>query len=187
MLGTVGRALPGVTITLLGDAGAPEGSGRVHVAGAAVASGYAGSTRADEGFTDDGFLTGDFGRHDPAGQLVLTGRASSFINVAGKKVEPGEVEQILRSMPGIQDACVLGAADAVRGQQVVACIVARDPSLTAPAIRQYCASRLAAHKVPRTILWLDRIPLTERGKIDRARLDAMIRDRLDQTAESGVM
>ena len=187
VLGTVGRALPGVTITLLGDAGAPAGSGRVHVAGAAVASGYAGSTRADEGFTDDGFLTGDFGRHDPAGQLVLTGRASSFINVAGKKVEPGEVEQILRSMPGIQDACVLGAADAVRGQQVVACIVARDPSLTAPAIRQYCASRLAAHKVPRTILWLDRIPLTERGKIDRGRLDAMIRARLDQTAESGVM
>ncbi|HEY7499045.1 MAG TPA: class I adenylate-forming enzyme family protein [Vicinamibacterales bacterium] len=187
VVGTVGRALPGVTITLKPEDGAPSGSGRVHVAGTAVASGYADATPADEGFTGGGFLTGDFGRYDAAGRLVLTGRASSFINVAGKKVQPEEVEQVLRSLPGIDDVRVIGAVDAVRGQQVLACVVARDATLTATAIRQYCAARLAGYKVPRTIIRLDRIPLTERGKTDRAKLEALVREHLDRTAESGVL
>jgi long-chain acyl-CoA synthetase len=187
IVGTVGRALPGVSISLRPDAGAPAGGGRVHVAGGAVASGYADPAPADEGFTGQGFLTGDFGRYDSAGRLVLTGRASSFINVAGKKIQPEEVEQVLRSMPGIDEVRVLGADDAVRGQQVIACVVARGAAMTAPAIRQFCAARLAAYKVPRTIIWLDRIPLTERGKTDRAKLEALVRDHLDRTAESGVL
>jgi acyl-coenzyme A synthetase/AMP-(fatty) acid ligase len=187
VVGTVGRALPGVTIELRPEAGAPAGAGRVHVAGVAVASGYADPTPADEGFTGEGFLTGDFGRYDEAGRLVLTGRASSFINVAGRKIQPEEVEQVLRSMPGIDDARVIGADDAVRGQQVLACLVARGAPIASAAVPQFCAARLAAHKVPRTIIWLDRIPLTERGKTDRAKLEALVRDHLDRTAESGVL
>ena len=123
---TVGRPLPGVTITLRPEEGAPIDGGRVHVAGDAVSSGYAGQAPTDEAFTDGGFLTGDFGRFDARQRLILTGRASSFINVAGKKIQPEEVEQVLRSMPGIEDVRVLGIADAVRGQQVVACVV--DPA-----------------------------------------------------------
>jgi long-chain acyl-CoA synthetase len=184
---TVGRALPGVRITLLPEDGAPLDGGRIHVAGTAVSSGYAGAGPTDEGFTDSGFLTGDFGRFDAGHRLVLTGRASSFINVAGKKIQPEEVEQVLRSMPGIEDVRVVGAADAARGQQVVACVVSRHAGVTALAIRQYCGTRLAAHKIPRTIVPLDRIPLTERGKTDRAKLDAVVRDHLDRTTESGVL
>jgi long-chain acyl-CoA synthetase len=184
---TVGRALPGVRITLLPEEGAPLDSGRIHVAGAAVSSGYAGAGPTDEGFTDAGFLTGDFGRFDARHHLVLTGRASSFINVAGKKIQPEEVEQVLRSMPGIEDVRVVGAVDPARGQQVVACVVSRHAGVTALAIRQYCGARLAAHKIPRTIVPLDRIPLTERGKTDRAKLEAVVRDHLDRTTESGVL
>jgi long-chain acyl-CoA synthetase len=186
---TVGRPLPGVTVTLRPedrgeDGGAPIDGGRVHVAGDAVSSGYAGEAPIDEGFTDGGFLTGDFGRFDARNRLILTGRASSFINVAGKKIQPEEVEQVLRSMRGVDDVRVLGVADAARGQQVVACVVTRGPSVTALEIRQFCGSRLAAHKIPRTIVWLERIPLTERGKTDRARLEALVRDHLSRTAES---
>ena len=141
---TVGRALAGVMITLRPDERAPSGSGRVHVAGDAVCSGYAGQLPSDEGFTDDGFLTGDFARFDAREHLILTGRASSFINVAGKKIQPEEVEEILRSMQGIQDVRVLGIADGVRGQQVVACVVASERGgATAPEIRKFCAARLA--------------------------------------------
>jgi acyl-CoA synthetase (AMP-forming)/AMP-acid ligase II len=82
---------------------------------------------------------------------------------------------------------VVGAEDAVRGQQVVACVVIRDAALTAPVIRSFCALRLAGYKVPRTIIQLDGIPLTERGKTDRAALDAIVRERLSRTAESGVL
>jgi acyl-CoA synthetase (AMP-forming)/AMP-acid ligase II len=102
-------------------------------------------------------------------------------------VQPEEVEQVLRTMPGVGDVRVLGIADAVRGQQILACVVADDPSITASAVRAYCAGRLAAYKVPRTIVWLAAIPVTERGKTDRARLEALVRDQLDRTAESGVL
>jgi len=188
MTATVGRPLPGATITLRPDEGAPIDGGRVHVAGGAVSSGYAGESPIDEGFTDEGFLTGDFGRFDARQHLILTGRASSFINVAGKKIQPEEVEQVLRSMRGIEDVRVLGVADPVRGQQVVACVVlARHDGTTAPEIRQFCAARLAAHKVPRTIVRLERIPLTERGKTDRAKLEAIVAERLSRTADSGVL
>jgi long-chain acyl-CoA synthetase len=188
--GSVGRPLPNVTVTLRSEAGAPLDGGRVHVASAAVASGYAGRPPGAEDFTGGGFLTGDFGRFAVdrgRRNLVLTGRASSFINVAGRKVQPEEVEQTLRTMPGIGDVRVLGMADAARGQQIVACVVTGDPSMTASAVRGYCAARLAAYKVPRTIVWLAEIPLTERGKTDRAKLEALVRDRLDRTAESGVL
>jgi long-chain acyl-CoA synthetase len=184
---TVGRPLPGVTITLRPQEGAPIDGGRVHVAGGAVSSGYAGQAPGDEVFTDGGFLTGDVGRFDARQRLILTGRTSSFINVAGKKLQPEEVEEVLRSMRGIDDVRVLGIADAVRGQQVVACVVTQHDVITATAIRQFCAARLAAHKIPRTVVWLERIPLTERGKTDRATLEAFVREHLDWTAESRVL
>jgi long-chain acyl-CoA synthetase len=186
-IGSVGSPLPGVTVALRPEEGAPADGGRVHVSGDAVVSGYAGQSPDAADFIDGGYLTGDYARRDAHGRLTLTGRASSFINVAGKKIQPEEVERVLRTMPGIDDVRVVGAEDAVRGQQVVACVVIRDAALTAPVIRSFCALRLAGYKVPRTIIQLDGIPLTERGKTDRAALDAIVRERLSRTAESGVL
>ena len=71
---SVGRPVPGVRIALLPEEGAPEGGGRVHVAGDAVASGYAGGEAFSPEGPDGGFLTGDFGRFTARGHLVLTGR-----------------------------------------------------------------------------------------------------------------
>jgi len=66
----------------------------------------------------------------------LTGRVSSFINVAGRKVQPEEVESVLRQMPGVADVRVLGASDAVRGEQIVACLVPDNGPITALAVRR---------------------------------------------------
>ena len=184
---TVGRPLSGVSVALRPEEGAPQGGGRVHVAGKAVAARYVGENPSDGSFVDGGFLTGDFGRFDAEGNLMLTGRVSAFINVAGRKVQPEEVEQVLRAMPSVADVRVLGAADAARGQQIVACIVPRDGQRNVLAVRQYCAARLAVYKVPRQIVWLDRIPLTARGKTDRARLEALVRDELAGSAEIGML
>jgi acyl-CoA synthetase (AMP-forming)/AMP-acid ligase II len=87
-------------------------------------------------------------------------------------------------MGGVDDVRVLGIADAARGQQVVACVVAAGERVTAPEIRQFCAARLAAHKIPRTIVWLERIPLTERGKTDRVALEALVRAYMSRATES---
>jgi acyl-CoA synthetase (AMP-forming)/AMP-acid ligase II len=174
----VGHALPGVTITLQPDEHAPDGAGRIHVRSAAVAGGYTDDTR--DAFEDQGFLTGDYGGWDAGQRLTLRGRVSAFVNVAGRKVQPEEVEQVLRTMPGVADVRILAAPDARRGQQIVACIVADagDNRISTLSVRQFCAARLAAHKIPRTILFLSAMPLTVRGKTDRAALEDLVRARL---------
>jgi len=184
---TVGHLLRDIRVTLRPEPDAPEGGGRVHVAGPTVAAGYAGEVEADGSFVDGGYLTGDCARFDSDGRLVLTGRVSRFVNVAGRKVQPEEVEAVLRGMPGIRDARVLGARDASRGQQIVACLVAEGSRPDMLAIRQYCAGRLAAYKLPRMIIWLDRIPLTPRGKTDRVQLETLVADKLGAGHKMGVL
>ena len=187
--GTVGTPLPGVTVTLRDDNRQstitqpsairhPPLRGRVHVSSAAVSSGYIDET--SDAFVDDGFLTSDYGEWDGRGRLLLRGRVSTFVNVAGRKVQPAEVEAVLRTMPGIADVRIVAAPDPRRGQQIVACIVAdaRVSSITTLGVRRYCAERLASHKVPRAIVFVERIPITARGKTDRAALDALVHARL---------
>jgi long-chain acyl-CoA synthetase len=174
-LDTVGRPLPGVTITFRDDDGSAARGGRVHISSAAVADGYVGESDTD--FCDGGFLTGDQGTFDDDGRLLLTGRASTFINVAGKKVQPSEVEDVLHEMPGVRDVRVLGIADPQRGEQVVACIVS-DQNRAAPtvlAVRRFCSARLASHKIPRLVVRFDALPLTARGKLDRRAIDDALR------------
>ena len=183
-MASVGTPLPRVTLSLRPDAAAPAGAGRVHVAGPAVCRGYADAQEeADSPFDAGGFLTGDLGALDARGRLEIVGRVSSFINIAGRKVQPDEVERVLSAMPGIAEARVIGIADAVRGQQLVACIVPRDHDLRPIAIRHYCADRLAAYKIPRAFLFLDALPRDARGKTNRHALDALARGRL--TGSSG--
>jgi long-chain acyl-CoA synthetase len=177
---TVGRPLPGVSIDLRGDPGVPPGHGRVHVRGLAVSPRYVGDTAEGGDLSEEGFLTGDFGRFLPDGRLVLAGRVSSFINVAGRKVQPGEVERVLRDMNGVTDARVLAAIDVARGEQVAA-VVAGPPGLTLAAVREHCVRRLAAHKMPRIVVFVDRLPLTSRGKTDYRALNALVQAQLDLT------
>ena len=168
--GAVGRPLPGVTITIRDS--------RVHVRSDAVSSGYVDDP--GEEFVNGGFVTGDCGEWDARGRLLLRGRVSSFVNVAGRKVQPDEVEAVLRTMPGVADARVVAAPDARRGEQIVACIVADADaaSISTLDVRRFCAERLAAYKVPRAIVFVEHIPLTARGKTDRDALDAVVRARL---------
>lgn len=174
--GQVGTAMPGVTISLRPDEEAADGSGRVFVRSGSVALGY--SDEDDErAFDAGGFLTGDLGFVDSRGQLTLTGRASPAVNVAGRKVHPAEVERVLRGMHGVEDVCVIAAPDARRGQQILACVVSHQLS-SAMDVRQFCAARLAPHKVPRAIIFLPSLPFTPRGKTDRARLLSLALERL---------
>jgi long-chain acyl-CoA synthetase len=134
------------------------------------------SRGADEdtagGFVDGGFLTGDLGYFDDRGRLILTGRASSSVNVAGLKVNPSEIERMLRELPGIEDARVIGASCDHRGQQLVAFVVS-DQALTSVDIRQRCARLLSPHKIPRQFIFLDQMPLDARGKLDRRLLEGL--------------
>ena len=174
---TVGRALEGVEISLRPEADLP--GGRVHVRSPAVSDGYVGVPHGD--FNDGGFLTGDFGTMSVDGRLTLSGRVSAFINVAGRKVQPDEVEATLRSLTGVADVRVIAGHDDRRGEHVVACIVRHESEeLTPLAVRRFCADRLAPHKIPREVVFVEAIPLTPRGKTDRAALAAAIRSQPKQ-------
>ena len=179
--GFVGRALPGVEISLRDPD--DEGRGRVHVRSSAVSIGYAGGRDADA-FVDGGFLTTDLATLDADQGLTLRGRVSSFVNVAGRKVQPEEVERALREFPGVVDARVLGMEDRHRGEKLVACLVIAGDRPSLLALRSYCGRRLAAHKIPRAFVVLDRIPLTARGKTDRERLRAVAAEEL---ADDGML
>ncbi len=173
----VGRPLPGVCVTLRPFPDAGPGVGQVHIQSDAVSVGYVNDPTPDPGFVDGGFLAGDLGRFDEEGRLILTGRVSNFINVAGRKVQPEEVEQVLRALPGVHHAAVLGIDDEIRGELLVACLVgASRPGLL--AVRRHCLTRLAPHKAPRAVVWLDALPVTERGKPDLIRLRDLVQHQL---------
>ena len=181
---TVGRPLPGVSITLRPVESDDHEVGRVHVESAAVATGYAGLGVAGE--FRGAFLTEDLGRFNRSGHLVLTGRLSGFINVAGRKVQPDEVEQVLRAMPGVADALVVGVDDRERGQHLVACLVPSGAPPTLFGVRRHCAQSLAPHKVPRNVIMLDALPLTVRGKPDREALRRIAAGRASSDGKSDV-
>ena len=100
------------------------------------------------------------------------------MNVAGRKVHPAEVERVLRSMNGVEDVFVMAAPDPRRGQQILACIVSRQLA-SGLDVRQFCAARLAPHKIPRAVVFLPSLPVTARGKIDRERLLSLALERFD--------
>ena len=166
----VGAPLPGVSVTLRPLGLDDPTAGQVHVKSSAVADGYVGPGAETGAFVDGGFLAGDLARFDARGRLVLTGRVSAFVNVAGRKVQPEEVERVLRQMPQVAEAHVLGVADDTRGEMLVACIVPRGVAPTIFQVRQHCSQSMSPHKVPRWAVVLDAIPLTERGKPDHRRL-----------------
>jgi len=171
----VGRPMPETTI----DIRRPDhtGAGRVFVSGTAVASAYADDRGnvPDTGFADGGFLTSDLGRFDDRARLVLTGRVSTLVNVAGLKVDPAEVERTLMELPGVAGVRVMGASCDRRGQQLVAFVVSDQP-MTAMDLRQRCARTLSPHKIPRRFIFLDEFPVDARGKMDRRRLEALAAD-----------
>jgi len=101
------------------------------------------------------------------GGYVITGRTSDLINVAGRKVNPAEIESVVRRCPGISDAVVLGLPAGLRGEEVAACVVG---DAGEDLLRRFCGEHLAAWQVPRRWIFLPEIPVNARGKISRSDL-----------------
>jgi acyl-CoA synthetase (AMP-forming)/AMP-acid ligase II len=91
------------------------------------------------------------------------------VNVAGRKVNPREVETALVAVPGVGDAAVFGVPDAARGEALVACLVTQ-VDLSRETVMTYLRQDLAGYKLPRRLVFLDSIPRSERGKVDRSAL-----------------
>ena len=168
-----GRALPGMRIRVVRDDGseAPAGiGGDIEVSGPSVFRGYDDDPDATTEVLRDGwFSTGDLGMLDPVGRLTVTGRRDELIISGGENVAPAEVEGVLLSHPDIEDAAVVGRADARWGTVPIAAIVLRPGRgpVAAEDVRSFCRARLAGYKVPVSIEQVGAIPRTASGKIIR--------------------
>jgi acyl-CoA synthetase (AMP-forming)/AMP-acid ligase II len=169
--GTSGRLLMGTTITLVDDAGEevePGEVGRIFVGNPLLFSGYTGGEDKDR--LGDLVASGDLGRFDSDGRLFIEGRDDEMIVSGGENVFPGEVEDLLSNHEHVREVAVIGVDDARMGQRLVAYVVKSSKALTEDAVKDYVKQRLARHKVPRDVHFLDRLPRNETGKIVKREL-----------------
>jgi malonyl-CoA/methylmalonyl-CoA synthetase len=173
--GSVGLALPGVETAVVGTDGDPVAAGEageVVIRGPQVFDGYQG-TNDDDTFIHGWFRTGDIGVIDEVcGYLRLVGRAKELIITGGMNVYPREIEMVLRAMPGVGDAAVIGTPSSRWGEAVIAFVVT--DGLPASQISDALAKRLAPFKRPKQIINVETIPRTEMGKLRRDVLAAMV-------------
>ncbi len=170
--GSVGRLVPGTEVRIADDHGQalPIGeSGEVWLRGPMIMKGYYNlpdeTTRA---LTGDGFFkTGDLGRMDHDGYLYITGRKKDLIIVAGEKVVPREVEDVLGRHPAVAESAVLGKQDSSRGEVVIAFVVARPGATpTIEELRSFCRDQnLPQFKVPREVHFVAELPRSPTGKV----------------------
>ena len=168
--GTVGTPVEGVRISLAPGEDDDSGEGVVTVESSAVGVTYL--PQADPRLTEGRFLTRDHAewRGD---ELALLSRLDDVINLRGRKVDPSEVEKVLASLDGVDEAVVIGVGSPGGGDDTVRAVVASTTGqLDYERVATWCRERLAEHKVPRSIIFVDTLPRTPRGKIDRAALRA---------------
>jgi long-chain acyl-CoA synthetase len=117
-----------------------------------------------ETFRSGFYKTGDFGRWNHRGHLILAGRKQSFVNIAGNKVDTSEVEEVLESCPGVREAAVFGVEVPRLGTLMKAAVVTDGPCRQVE-IREFCRQRLAFYKVPRLIEAYPSLPRNAMGKV----------------------
>lgn len=126
---------------------------------------------------DGWYRSGDLGRVDAHGGLVVLGRLKELVNRGGLKVSPVEVEAALARHPAIADAAVVGTPDPVLGEAICACVVPAGPMPpTLAELRAHLCPSLARHKLPDELCTLERIPRSSLGKLDRGALRALVVD-----------
>ncbi|MBI4941403.1 MAG: AMP-binding protein [Actinobacteria bacterium] len=172
--GTVGLPLPGQQVLLRHEDGTidREGTGEVVISGPTVMRGYLGRPEDTAATVVDGWLrTGDVGRFDEDGYLVLVDRIKDMIIRGGENIYPKEIENALHTHPDVVEAAVVGAPDAVLGEVPVAFVAVRPGSgTTGDDLLAHCATRLARMKLPTRVDLVDALPKNPVGKIDKPTL-----------------
>ncbi len=184
---TLGGAIENLSVHLMdqdGETVAGEGEGEICLGGVGVVRGYL--NRPDltaerfipDPFSLDGdtpgarlYRSGDLARRLPDGDLLFLGRVDFQVKIRGVRIELGEIEAVLGEHDGVQTAVVIVREDG-GGKRLVGYVVRRDPSLTVSALRAFLAERLPEAMVPAAFLFLESMPMTPTGKVDRRALPA---------------
>jgi long-chain acyl-CoA synthetase len=172
-LDSVGTPIQGVEVEVFaedGDIAKLNEMGEFAVRSAAVVKGYSGRDDLNkQAFRNGYFLTGDLGTRDANGLLSLIGRKKFFINKAGFKIDPREVEELLETHPGISEVVVVGVPTSFGDEKVKAVVVANE-QVTPEEIVAHCQGKIADFKIPSMVEFRDRLPKSPTGKIRRGML-----------------
>jgi long-chain acyl-CoA synthetase len=176
-LGSVGKALPGWELRIVGNDGSElptNQSGEIIVRGP-IMKGYYDNPEATARAIKNGWLyTGDVGRMDEDGEVFLTGRSKDIIIVKGQNIYPSDIEEVLYTHPKVAEAAVVGVPDEIRGETIRAIIrlKAREVA-TELEIKSFCREHMADYKVPRQVSFVESMPKTAAGKIDKKNLSRL--------------
>ncbi|WP_460072511.1 amino acid adenylation domain-containing protein [Streptomyces sp. YKOK-I1] len=169
----IGRPLSHLTVELRDEKGelvAPGQPGELWVGGAGVSHGYLGRPALTaERFPGGRYRSGDWAVADADGRLSYAGRMDCQVKLRGFRIELGEIDAELRALPGVDGAACL-VDDSGRTPVLAAYLVADRDVLPPHLVRERLAGRLPAHLLPQRLHYLDRLPLTPHGKLDRAAL-----------------
>jgi amino acid adenylation domain-containing protein len=176
---------------------APGAEGELYIGGDCLALGYL--NRPDltaERFSTDPFnseiggrlyKTGDLGRYLPDGNLEYRGRADDQVKIRGFRIELGEIETVLRCHSSIQEAAVIARGDPGANKRLVAFMVLRSGHrLPMEEARRFLQQRLPEYMVPSAYLFLDALPLTASGKLDRRSLLSLYRENCELNRKADV-
>lgn len=178
---TVGRPLPGVEARVVdirsGELHSQEAVGELAVRSPFLMQGYHRMpVESARMVTPTGFLlTGDLAILDEDGYITIVARRKEVIVRAGLTVTPREIEDILRTHPGVEDACVVGVPHEVLGEMICACVVLVEGAVvTGPDLQHFSRDTLAITKVPDMVRFFDGFPLTASGKVKRQELARVV-------------
>jgi acyl-CoA synthetase (AMP-forming)/AMP-acid ligase II len=166
--GSIGIAIPGVQVRVVDQRGQDikgDVVGEIIACGTNIMQGYLNDRAATEAAICDGWLhTGDMARIDDDGYLYMVSRRSDFIKAGSYRVSPGEIEEVIAELPGVEDVAVIGTEDELMGEAIVACVCCARDRFDEHKIRQYCLERLPMYKLPKYIFHEQDLPTTASGK-----------------------
>ena len=182
--GSVGKAIPGTEVFLLSPEGNPVPTGErgiLHIRGPHVMLGYWHKEELSKVMMRQGNLPGerilcsnDWFKMDEEGFLYFLGRTDDIIKTRGEKVSPVEIENIIYNIVGIKEVAVLGMPDEIMGEAIVAFVTTHgNTQLETKDILRECTSKLESFMIPKEIVFLNEMPKSSNGKIDKKELVKM--------------
>jgi long-chain acyl-CoA synthetase len=172
-VGSIGTAVPGVEMKLI-EPGTwdeiedkPDAVGEIAIKGHNIMKGYYGRPDAtDEAIRDGWFRSGDLARRDEDGWYYIVDRSKDMIIRGGYNVYPREIEEVLMTHPDVSLAAVIGVPDESHGEEIKAVVIRnKDAKITEDELVEWGKEQMAAYKYPRTVEFVDALPMTATGKI----------------------
>jgi long-chain acyl-CoA synthetase len=179
---SVGYPHPNVQIRLIGEDGNPSDAGVLEMKSPAIMNGYHNRPDVASPITADGFyITGDVFRRDENGFYYFVGRTDDMFVSGGENIFPGEVEKMLETHPDVVQACVVPVDDDIKGTKPVAFVVKREGSrLDERSLKRFALENAPTYQHPRSIWFVDRLPLASTNKLDRNKLRELAAKKLRQ-------